>query len=390
MAVMRRVSTGTLAPASTLRSVPAPRRVGRLFGTVGLVLLALVTSVAPALAQSTLTDIRGRRVTIPAGPQRLLIDDGRHLIALSIIHPDPVSVLTAWPRDINRISQPVYDSFRAKFPRIEQLTQVASSAGTFSLEQAIAARPTVAIFSLGQGPTDAQIAQLDAAKIAVVFIDFFNQPFEHLERSLTILGQVTGREAQATAFLDWRRARMSRITDALKARPGATPKVFLEAHAGLTACCNSPGKGNIGDYIAFTGGHNIGADVLPGATGRLNVEYVVAQDPAVYILTGGPHLERAGGYVVGPGYTETRSRQSLQAMTSRTGLSLLTAVKAGRVYGLSHQLLNSPLDILAVESLARWIHPQLFAALDPAATLRELNTRFLAVPIEGPLWTELR
>lgn len=381
---MRLVSTSFLQPGRrrALRAIA----IGAL--TLGTLLVPAIETFAQAPV--TVTDIRGRRVQIPAGPQRLLIDDGRHLIALAIIHPDPVSVLAAWPRDINRISQPVYDRFRAKFPRIEQLAQVASSAGTFSLEQAIAARPTVAIFSLGQGPTDAQIARLEAAKIAVVFIDFFNQPFEHLERSLTILGQITGREAQAAAFLEWRQARMAQITETLKTRRGAPPKVFLEAHAGLNACCNSPGKGNIGDYIAFAGGHNIGADVLPGATGRLNVEYVVAQDPAVYILTGGPHLEKAGGYVVGPGYAETRSRQALQAMTARTGLSLLSAVRNGRVHGLSHQLLNSPLDILAVESLARWIHPQLFAALDPGATLRELNSRFLAVPMEGPLWTELR
>lgn len=352
--------------------------------------LAIPAASAQAQGSTTLTDIRGRRVSLPAGPQRLLIDDGRFLLALALIHPDPVSVVTAWPRDINRISQPVYDRFRTKFPRVEQLTQVASSAGTFSLEQAIAARPTVAVFSLGQGPTDAQISQLEAARIAVVFIDFFNQPFEHLERSLTILGQITERQAAATAFLDWRRARMSRVTAALANRQGPAPKVFLEAHAGLTACCNSPGKGNIGDYISFVAGHNIGADVLPGAAGRLNVEYVVAQDPAVYILTGGPHIEKAGGYVVGPGFSEERSRQSLQAMTSRTGLGLLSAVKSGRVHGLSHQLLNSPLDILAVELLARWIHPQLFASIDPAATLRELNSRFLAVPMEGPLWTSLR
>lgn len=368
------------------------RSVSTSIAAAVLVLAALTIQAVPAGAQgaTTLTDIRGRRVTLPAGPPRLLIDDGRFLLALALIHPDPVSVLTAWPRDINRISQPVYDRFRARFPRIEQLTQVASSAGTFSLEQAIAARPTVAIFSLGQGPTDAQVAQLEAAKIAVVFIDFFNQPFEHLERSLTILGQVTGRQAQTTTFLDWRRTRMTRVTAALSTRQSPAPKVFLEAHAGLTACCNSPGKGNIGDYISFVGGHNIGADVLPGAAGRLNVEYVVAQDPAVYILTGGPHIDKAGGYVVGPGYTEARSRQALQAMTSRTGLGLLSAVKEGRVYGLSHQLLNSPLDILAVELLARWIHPQLFASIDPAATLQELNTRFLAVPMEGPLWTTLR
>ena len=378
---MRRVST---------RLFSLPRLSFRLAGFS--VALALLASVANVAAQGTIaiTDIRGRAVTVPRNSNRLLIDDGRYLLALSLIHPDPVSVVAAWPHDINRISQQTYDRYVAKFPRLATIPRVASSAGTFSLEQAIAANPSVAIFTLGQGPTDAQLRQFAAAGIPVVFIDFFSQPFEHLERSLTILGQITGRETQARDFIAWRGARMQHIAARVKTA-GPPPKVFLEAHAGISAdCCNSPGKGNIGDYITFVGGHNIGADVLPGASGRVSVEYVISQNPAVYILTGGPHLEKQGGYVVGPTFTVERSQQSLRRMTGRPGLSLLTAVTSGRVHGLSHQLLNSPLDILAVEALASWIHPGLFADLDPARTITELNQKFLAVPIEGPLWTNLR
>ncbi len=68
----------------------------------------------------------------------------------------------------------------------------------------------------------------------------------------------------------------------------------------------------------------------------------------------------------------------------------LSAVKRGDVHGLSHQLLNSPLDLLAVEALAKWIHPELFGSLDPATTMAEINKRFLAVPMEGTNWIDLR
>jgi iron complex transport system substrate-binding protein len=339
---------------------------------------------------TTVTDIAGRQVSVPSPASRLLIDDARVLLALALIHPDPVSLVTAWPHDTNRLGPDIYARFKALAPNIDTLARVSSSSGgNFSLEQAIAAHPDVAIYTLGLGPSDAQLRQFEAAGIPVVFIDFFNAPFDHLEPSLTLLGRIVGREAQAQAFVDWRRARMARIETAVRASGDAARRtVFLEAHAGMSACCNSPGHGSIGTYISFVGGHNIGADVLPGATGRLNVEYVVSRNPDVYILTGGPHLEKAGGYVVGPGYSVDRSRASLRAMTERTGLGLLPAVRAGRVHGLSHLLLNSPLDIVAVEALASWIRPDLFADLDPAATLRELN-RFLAVPLDGPLWTAL-
>ena len=62
------------------------------------------------------------------------------------------------------------------------------------------------------------------------------------------------------------------------------PTVFLEAHAGNGPdCCNSVGAGNIGDYLTFVGGRNIGAEVLKQPSGKLNLEFVVERDPDLYI-----------------------------------------------------------------------------------------------------------
>lgn len=359
----------------------------------------VVTVASPAQVVSaqtpaalTLTDLRGRTVTVKAPAKRLLIDDGRYLIALSLIHQDPVSLVAGWPKDVNRIGERTHEQYRAKFPKLDAVPQVASSAGSFSLEKAFAVQPDVAVFTLGLGPTDEQIRQMEAAGIAVVFIDFFSHPLENLAPSLELLGKITGRSAQAKAFLDFRKTHLDHIAKKLSAnRVASPPKVFVEAHAGMSEeCCNSPGKGNVGDYIAFVGGHNIGADVLPGTYGRVNLEFIIAQDPFVYIATGGPHLEKAGGLVLGAGYTPERARAALAKVSARTGIATLSAVRAGRVHGIAHQLLNSPLDIVAVEALARWTHPSLFADVNPATTLAEINKRFLAVPIDGPQWIDLR
>lgn len=358
----------------------------------GVATSATAQPAASAQQTVTVTDLRQRTVSLKVPARRLLIDDGRFLTALALIHRDPVSVLAGWPRDINRLGDATYQKLLTLNPALAKVPQAASSAGTFSVEQALAVNPDVAVFSTGAGPTDAQLAQLTAAGIPVVFIDFFTQPLEHLAPSLTLLGRIVGRQAEAAKFLAFRQQRLDRIAAGLKAAKAPTrPNVFLEAHAGISPeCCNSPGKGNIGDYIELVGGHNIGADVLPGASGRLNLEFVVAKNPDVYVLTGGPHLEKPGGFVIGPGYTPERSRISLDRMARRTGLATLPVLKTGRVHGLSHQLLNSPLDIVTVEVLARWIHPELFAALAPEQTLAEMNRTFLAVPVEGPLWLDLR
>ena len=252
-------------------------------------------------------------------------------------------------------------------------------------------RPDLAVYTLGMGPNPQQVAQLERAGIPVVFIDFFSQPLERLEPSLTLLGAVTGRSNEARAFIDLRRKRLEVIKGRLTEASPARPDVFLEAHAGISSeCCNSPGKGNIGDYIQLVAGHNIGADVLPAATGRLSMEYIISRNPDIYIATGGPHLARTGGLAMGSGYTPAQARAALAGVSGRSGIAQLGAVRAGRVHGISHQLLNSPLDILAVEVLAKWIHPDLFADLDPAATLAEINRRFLAVPLEGTHWVNLR
>ena len=137
------------------------------------------------------------------------------------------------------------------------------------------------------------------------------------------------------------------------------------------------------------GGRNIGADVLNQPTGKLNLEYVIQRDPDVYIATGGPHLARAGGFVVGAGFSAEQSQAGLRRVAARPGIATLKAVRQGRAHGLSHQLINSPIDVVAVEVLAKWIHPELFGDLDPRATLDEINSRFLAVPYQGAYWADL-
>lgn len=338
-----------------------------------------------------LTDLRDRPLSITPPVGKLSIDDGRYLIALSLIHPDPVSVLAAWSGDVNRISPEMYRAFVEKNAALATLPKTPSSAADFDVEAVLAAGPDVAVVSLGSGPTDAQVTQLEAAGVTVAFIDFFTHPFENQSKSLSLLGKLTGREEQAEAYNAFRAARLKAISDKVAGLTDAQkPTVFLEAHAGNSPdCCNSVGQGNVGDYITFVGGRNIGAEVLNTASGKLNLEFVIDRNPDVYIATGGPHLEKAGGFVVGPQYDQTRSRESLRKVASRRGIANLDAVGAGRTHGLSHQLINSPIDIVATEVLAKWIHPELFADLNPRATLDEINSRFLAVPYRGDYWVDL-
>lgn len=356
----------------------------------GVTLAACDRNGAPSRANAGgLLDLRDRALSVDTPVSSLSIDDGRYLIALALIHPDPVSLLSAWSGDVHRISPEMHAAFVERFPAFADLPVTPSSAEDFNVEAVLAAAPEIAVVSLGAGPSDAQAAQLRSAGVETAFIDFFSHPFENQARSLSLLGALIGREDQAEAYNRFRAERLAVIAERVAAIPeDQRPTVFLEAHAGNGPdCCNSPGQGNVGDYIAFVGGRNIGADVLTSTFGKLNLEYVIDRDPAVYIATGGPHLERMGGFVVGPQYTVEQSQESLRRVAARRGISSLSAVREGRVHGLSHQLINSPIDIVATQVLARWIHPALFQDIDPRATLNEINERFLAVPYHGDYWT---
>lgn len=134
------------------RAIMAPDRRAFLTALGGAALLAACGEGGVSGEASALHDLRGRPVRgLPSGG-RLSIDDGRFLIALSLIHPDPVSLLAAWSGDVNRISPEMYAAFVERFPAMADLPRTAQSGRTFDLEAVLAAQPSVAVVSLDSGP----------------------------------------------------------------------------------------------------------------------------------------------------------------------------------------------------------------------------------------------
>lgn len=362
--------------------------------TIGLIAIVLMIGVGASTvvqAQVTLTDLTGRQITLDQPARRLLITDGRFLVALSLIHPDPVSLLAAWPHDIDHIGQDTYTQLRATSPAIASLPKVAGSARVQSVEQILAVRPDLAVFPLGSHLSDEQRSSIEAAGIPVLVLDFFTYPLTNVDRSLRLLGHATGSTARAERFIAFRRERMRTIAERVAHLPEeARPTVFLEPHAGLSEdCCASPGNGRIGEYIDFVGGDNIGREAIPSPAGWLSLEYVITRAPDVYIATGGSHMERHGGLVLGPGFSADQAQASLAQLVSRPGFADLPAVLNGRAHSLSHQLLNSPLDIMALEYLAKSIHPTLFRDLDPEKTRAFISEISAIKSMDGVFWTRL-
>jgi iron complex transport system substrate-binding protein len=356
---------------------------------------ALLLAPPPSAADTiTLTDTAGREVTLKRPVKRIVLGEGRQILALGLVHPDPASLLAGWPDDLKRQDKATYAAYAAKYPALDRVPVVGRGNETsFSIEQALATNPDVAILSGGYGPSAKSgsiIERFAAAGVPVVFVDFVSRPLENTVPSIRILGQLLDREARAADFIAFYESRMQRVTQRLAEAKPMLPKVFMHAHAGAFECCNSPGRATIGAFIDAAGGHNIAVDVLTQAFGQLNLEYVLRQDPDVYVGTGGIHLEGTGGLVLGPGIPADRSRQLLQAIAHRSSFADLKAVRSGRVHGIWHLFSNAPFNVIAVEAMAKWFHPRLFGDVNPDASLRELNDRFLAVPLTGTYWISLK
>ncbi|WP_322999165.1 ABC transporter substrate-binding protein [Castellaniella sp.] len=364
-----------------------------------LMLLSALFAAPAGATPITVTDILGRSVTLPGPAQRVVLAQARHFQVLSLLTPDPAAILAGWSDEFRTSFAPDYRAALKRFPRLADVPVVGRhTAESFSVERTLGLRPDLVVMTAsfagliqGQAADDSPIIRrLDAAGVPVIVIDFFMRPMENTVPSLRALGAAIGREDQAERFIRFYQQHMQAIAQRLADLPDdQRPPVFVHAHAGVTDCCNSPGAGTFNEMVQYAGGHNIGADVLKTATGKLNFEYINARAPQVYVATG-TGSNASSGLAIGAGVTQADARASLRRLIQANRLDALPAVRSGNSHGIWHAFNDSPLHVVFIEALAHWIHPGRFADVDPARTLEEINRRFLAVPLDGTYLVNLK
>ncbi|WP_411032701.1 ABC transporter substrate-binding protein [Shinella sp. BYT-45] len=364
----------------------------RLFALLTAAFLLLAGPPARAEVQYplTVTDALGRKVTIPAEPKAVLLGTGLDLVALSLIHPDPVSLLAGWAGDMKGDTSGMYAQFREKFPKIEDVPVIGDGI-TVSFEALLSLNADLAILANWQADTDTgrqAIAFLEQAGVPVVVVDFNSDALKNTAPSMRFLGRILNREEQANAFADFYEARLKRIRDRIAAHPEPGPTVFMDGLPNPEKCCFAYGTGGLGEFLAITGSRNI-AEALPKQGGTVSAEFIVAANPDVYIATALPD----GAYTsvaIGPGVDPATARETLARAVESPHLASLKAVKEERVYGLWNFFNAVPLNVLAAEVFAHWLRPDIFADVDPDATMKEINERFAAVPFDGAYWISLK
>jgi len=353
----------------------------------------LLVALSPARALE-IEDIAGNTVTLEKPAERVLLGEGRFFIALSLLHPeDPVARVAGMLNEFQKYDPATYQRYLDVYPGLAEVPRFgATTEASVSLERAIVLKPDAAIFGLsGHGPQETSTVMIDAleaAGIPVIFIDFRDDPLGHTAESMRILGKALGLEETADAFAATYEAEIAKVTGRIAELEGARPSVLIEARVGLgDGCCFTIARGMFAGMVEAAGGDNIAAGVLPGVAGTIDLEYVIEKQPEIYIGTAigaleGP-MSAPGRIVLGPGVPEEAARESLEIALDRPGIGTLKAVEDGRAYGIWHHFYNSPMNAYAFQTIAGWLHPELFADLEPEALLEALLADTAPVDLDG-------
>ena len=362
----------------------------RVLTLIAFLLLAVLPARAQVQYPLTVTDALGREVTIPAEPKAVLLGSGFNLVALSLVHPDPVSLLAGWASDMKGDNPEIYARFKDKFPKIEDVPIIGDGI-TMSFEATLSLKADLAILANWQADTELgkqAIGYLEQTGVPVVVVDFNSDALNNTAGNMRLLGKVMNREEQANAFADFYEARVKRIRDRVAEHKEPGPTVLMDAFPNPEKCCYAYGTGGLGAFIAITGSRNI-AESLPAQGGIVSTEFIVAANPDVYIATASPGGTYSS-FSIGPGVDPTEARDTLARAVESPFLANLKAVKDGRVHGLWNFFNAVPLNILAAEAFAHWLRPDIFADIDPDATMKEINERFAAVPFDGAYWISIK
>ena len=357
---------------------------------------------AASLAQAdtvTLTDIAGRQVEVETPVQRVILGEGRQAFFTAVLETEnPFARVVGWRDDLKQADPDSYAAYQAKFPQIDAIPTFGGfKEGTFDIEQAASLHPDVMILNLeAKAATDeaGYEEKLAAVGIPIVYVDFREKPFEHTAKSMELIGQLYGKEARAAEFNAFFTAEMNKVRDVIADQANLPrPLVFVERAGGYSEdCCMSFGAENYGRMVEEAGGVNMAKPFIPGTFGTVNAEQIVASDPEVVIVTGGNwEAYVPGGAWVGvaPGADTAAAKAKLDGLMQRPAFAGIKAMKTGQVHAIWHQFYNNPYSFVAVQQIAKWLHPELFADLDPEATLKELHARFLPIDYRPGYWVSL-
>ncbi len=298
---------------------------------VAIVLVALVLAACgpddPASSTSrVLTDSSGTEVSLTGEIERIVS-----------LAPSGTEILFAIGAGDRVVGIDDFSNFPPETSAIDRIGSL-----TPNIERIVALEPDLVVAASITSPDD--IEKLQSAGIAVWVAD--SPDVRGVAESIRGLGAAVGLEQAADEVAGELEDQIERVVDTVSGA-AARPRVFHELDATDPTKPFTVGPGNfVHDLLTLAGGENVFADA-PSPFPQVGFEEILARNPEVIVLADAPFGTTAA------------------SVKERIGWESLDAVASGRILEVTEEMSDQmsrpgPRIGLALEALARFLHPGLF------------------------------
>ena len=349
----------------------------------------LSSSIFASKFPLTVLDAADRSVTLKHEPTKIVIQDGRDILAFALLDRDnPFKRIVLWNNILKKNDPSSWATIVKKWPVGNDIPDMNfNDDGQVNLEELIAKMPDLLIAQLRSKTVLQQSGvfdKLSRLNIPIVFVDTEVDPVKNSIKSIALLGKILNREEESAQYINFYNTHLESLEKTIRKQKNH-PSVFVEAlagKAGLDSCCFTHGNKGWGKLVEAAGGVNVGSKLLPGATGTVSVEKLLAIQPDIYVMTSSQWTSKGSASIpYGYGANEKKIDTAFSNLLNRTGFSSLNAFKKDKIYGIYHQFYNHPYNIVALEYLAKDFYPESFTTLNPEKTYSEIIARFTQIPV---------
>ncbi len=285
-------------------------------GTVGaLVLGGLPAQAAPIV----LHDALGRRVVLPAPPQRI--------VTIFSSNTELVVSLGMLDRIVG------VEDFTRFPPEVQRIPKVGGRLG-FSADAVVAQRPDLVVVTPARQAAHQLVAPME--RIGVPILVLLSRSLDEVLGNVRLIAQAGGVPERGDALAARLQARLALVDTRVA---GRTPPsmLMLTGRLGNGMLLVARADTYTGEAMLRAGGRFALAGA--GAVPQVSPEAVLAADPDVLLFAG--------------------AQDALRDLVAQPGWRDMRAVRAGRAVTVSRSefLIPGPRTVDGVEKLAQWLHP---------------------------------
>ena len=261
----------------------------------------------------------------------MLSEPAKRIVSLAPSNTEILFAIGAGSQVVGR------DDFSDYPEEAKSVQSIGSTYGDLNTEAVVALKPDL-VLAAGI-TTPEQVKTLEDLGLTVYLLG--NPPdYPGLYDNISIVGQLTGREKEASALNDTLVARVNAVTGKLVGS-GQRPKVFYEVDGSDPAKPWTTGPGTfIATMMALAGGNNVGS-VFTDPYAQISSEELIKQNPEVIILG------------------DTAFGVTIESIGQRPGWAQIAAVQSRRVYAFDDNLASRPGPRLVdgLEQMAKILNP---------------------------------